>query len=237
MKVFLINLDVNTDRFAVADRQLKQLGVDYERFPAVYGKTMPKEERKAAVNRFRWWCAIGRPIAPAEIGCALSHYRIYQRMLDESIPYACILEDDVVLKPAFGAQLEFVASHINPASPQVILLSNHTPEHCETQRLKETRADMFTEAYVVTQAAAKALLQANLPMQVPCDHWGRWVKRGVIQLYHAFPTVATQDQVTFASSTSEGRVNPNTLSRYAYFCHKVKRAFGRSLDIALEWLA
>ena len=237
MKVFLINLDTNIARFAVADRQLKQLGVDYERFPAVYGKAMSEAERKEAVNGFRWWCAIGRPIAPAEIGCALSHYRIYQRMVEEEIPYICILEDDVVLKPAFGAQLDFIASQLDVTLPQVVLLSNHTAERCETQCIKVARADMFTEGYVITKPAAKALLKANLPIQVPCDHWGRWVKRGVIQLYHAFPTVATQDQVTFASSTSEGRVNPNTLSRYAYFCHKVKRAFGRSLDIALEWLA
>ena len=61
MKVFLVNLDKNPERLAAADAQLRKLGVEYERFPAVYGADLPKAEKRQAVNRFRWWCAVGRP--------------------------------------------------------------------------------------------------------------------------------------------------------------------------------
>ena len=60
MKVYLINLDSETERLAAADAQLKRLGVEYERFPAVRGSALTKGERDVAVNGFRWWCAVGR---------------------------------------------------------------------------------------------------------------------------------------------------------------------------------
>lgn len=233
MKVFLINLAANTERFAVADGQLKRLGVAYERFDAVNGKMLPIEERKKAVNYFRWWCAIGRPIVPAEIGCALSHYQLYQRMIDEGINHACILEDDVVLTDDFPRQLEFVESWMKNEKSQVVLLSNHTLETYEEWSIHETKYDMWAEGYVLNLKAAKALLQANLPIQVPCDHWGRWVKLGVIKLYHAFPPVCSQDQVTFASSTSENRGNVKDKKIVEFMIYKSKRLVGKMIDLVL----
>lgn len=235
MKVFLINLDKDVDRLQAADAQLRCLNIAYERISAVYGKDLSKDEQKAALNKFRWWCAIGRPIALGEIGCALSHYRLYQRMIDENIPYACILEDDVVLKSEFPIQLEVVERWIDQSKPQVVLLSNHTSEVCNEWKISPAKKDMYTEAYILTQQAAKALLKANLPMQTPCDHWGRWVKHQAIMLYHAFPTVATQDWESYDSNIWEDGVKESLLH---LFFHKIKRMIGKMLDFifSLIWL-
>ncbi len=237
MKVLLVNLAKNPERLAVADAQLKKQSVIYERFAAVYGKELSAEEQKKAVNTFRWWCAIGRPVVPAEIGCALSHYRIYQRMIAEDLPYVCILEDDVVITEHFLKQLENIAQWLDVSQSQVVLLSNHTSQRGEDWDILSTKSDMWTEGYVLTQKAAKALLRANLPMQVPCDHWRRWVNSGAIKLYHAFPTVCSQDQVTFASSTSEGRrLATNERALLSYVLHKVKRCIGKLIDCLLCYL-
>ena len=168
MKVFLINLDVDKKRLAVADAQLRQLGVEYERIPAVYGKALSEAERRVAVNRFRWWCAIGRPILPGEIGCALSHYHIYRRLIDESIPYACILEDDVVLEREFKDQLAFVESRLSPKDPDVILLSNHTKECCSTQCLKEASSIFFCRGVCCDQCRSKGLVGGEPPITGSC---------------------------------------------------------------------
>lgn len=233
MKVFLINLDVDKERLAVADAQLQRLGVEYERIPAVYGKALSEAERRVAVNRFRWWCAIGRPILSGEIGCALSHYHIYRRLIDESIPYACILEDDVVLEREFKDQLAFVESRLSPKDPDVILLSNHTKEYCTTQCLKEASSNFFAEGYVVTNAAAKALLEENLPLQVPVNHWSRWVRLRAIRLYHAFPTVCSQDWTSFVSNMKdESWVATKELSWVKFLARKMKRTVGKSMDNA-----
>ena len=233
MKVYLINLDKDKVRLAEADAQLKRIGVAYERVSAVYAKELPKEELNGAVNKFRWWCAMGRPVMVGEIGCAMSHYSIYRQMTEP----VCVLEDDVVLDDRFPEVLAYVEQHIDPARPQVILLSNHTrylPNLPNLANLQTSTSDMYTEGYVLTPLAAKAILKANWPLQAPCDHWGRWARRGLIELYHAFPTVCRQDQTQYASGTvSKGCFRVSELGPTAWCLHKFKRLIGKTIDRTL----
>lgn len=233
MKVFLINLDRDADRLAAADEQLKRLGVDYDRFHAVYAKNLPQERLDAAVNRFRWWCAVGRSVRPGEIGCAMSHYAIYRQVED----VACILEDDVILDNRFPKMLEFVEKSIDVTRPQVFLLTDHTRGSAKggnvdgALRISRCSTDMYAEGYVITRKAAEVLCKANWPMQCPCDWWGRWAKKGIIELYHAYPTVCCQDKTKYESGTVDGdafRVADLPIADYCW--HKVKRLIGKTLD-------
>lgn len=227
MKVFLINLDKDVDRLKAADVQLRHLGVEYERVSGVYVKEMPEVDRKRAVNRFRWWCAIGRPIVSAEIGCALSHYNIYRSMKPGEA--VCILEDDVIMTDDFPCRLKEVESFVDARRPQIIMLSSHNWLQSGSGIVRNKTA-MCTDAYVITQPAAVALLKANLPMQVPCDHWWRWGQKGIIELYHALPTTVTQNQAQFGTST---QANADVVSKYPplkWCLHKAKRLVGKTID-------
>lgn len=231
MTVYLINLDQDQKRRLAAEAQLNRLAVPFQRIPAVYGKALPIEEQTASVNRFRWWCAMGRPIELGELGCALSHKKIYEMMIAQALPVACILEDDVLLADAFPQQLTFVESRIDPTQPQVVLLSNHTKAVGKNGTLQPARTDTCTEGYIITLPAARNLLKYNFPLKTPCDHWGRWVRYRIIQLYHAFPTVCTQDYDSFVShidiSPLQNALKNSRLRRYT---HKFKRLIGLTLD-------
>ncbi len=236
MKVFLVNLDQDTARLRSADEQLKRLDIQYERVSAVYGKNLTAEERRVAFASFRWWCAMGRSVAPAEIGCALSHYNIYRRMVaDENLDYCCILEDDVAVSPEFKMTLELVERWIDPSKPLIVILNDHQgkygmlPSGIHLSRY----GGSCTDGYVLTRVAARNLLEANLPIIVPCDTWGRWVRQGRIELYHAVPAVVRQKQDVFGSTTSEQRVDVSRLSFPKRLLHKAKRAIGKSLDFCL----
>ena len=247
MKVMLINLDRDADRLAAADAQLKGLGIAYERLSAVDARAMPLEEKRAAVNAFRWWCAIGRPVRDGEIGCALSHFKAWEAMgADEAV---CVLEDDVVLDPRFSETLANVARTIDVRRPQVVLLSNHSAvtdfgNGFEGFRsapdapfsLAPSQFDLFTEGYVITRKAAEAIRRANCPLQTPCDHWGRWVRQGHIELFHAIPTVCSQNKAGFASSTVDpGQLVVADLSPVKWVGHKLKRLVGVALDRLLTF--
>ncbi len=239
MKTFVINLDKEKARMASIDAQLSQLGVVYERISAVYGKELPLQERNQAVNKFRWWCAMGRPVVNAEIGCALSHFKIYTRMVEENIPYACILEDDIKLSPKFKESVAQVESRLDVTKPQVVLLSDHTRQYggvleADSFELRKSINGTCADGYCLTQEAAKVLLKQNLPLLVPCDTWGRWVKKGVIELFHALPSVCQQVQEQFGSSTSEGRFNVAEFSRSKWMFHKSKRLIGKTIDFVLQ---
>lgn len=195
MKVFLINLKKNPERLERSTARLRALGIEFERVEAVYGKDLTQNEKHAAVNGFRWWCAQGRRIRDGEIGCALSHHKIYKMMQRDNIDCACILEDDNVYRDNFKAVLDDVERLIDLTKPQVVLLSNCTDDRGigdKTQIIK-AKGDQWTSSYVITRPAAMAILNANLPIQAPCDSWHRWTRRGIISLYHSFPTIAVQD--------------------------------------------
>lgn len=244
MRIFLINLDEDVGKLSSVDGQLGALGIGYERISGILGKTLPMNELHAAYDSFRWWCAIGRPITAAEVGCALSHYSIYRRMVDENIPWAFIFEDDVVVTEDFNNVLRNVEGCLLKDKPQVVIFSNHghidfsgsvpVQEFADGGALYKTPSGTCTEAYCLTLAAAKVLLRQNLPLITPCDHWGRWVKHGGIELYHVLPTTCSQNQAKFGSSTSRGRgtsVADYPLFKWAW--HKVKRAIGKSIDAVL----
>lgn len=230
MKIFVINLDKDKARMESIDFQLRQLGISYERVPGVYAKNMTKEERCKVVNRFRWWCAVGRDVVPAEIGCALSHYGIYKRMSSDDV--VCILEDDIKIDDTFAERLQEVESFIDKTKPQVVMLSSHNCKR-EGRGIVRSKTAICSDAYVITQLAARALLGANLPMQVPCDHWCRWERKGLIELYHALPVVASQNQEMFGTSTQANAVRISDFPLYKWVCHKSKRLIGKIIDKVL----
>ena len=227
MKVFVINLDKDISRMAYVDAQLRRLGIAYERVPGVYAKNMTEVERCKAVNRFRWWCAVGREVVLAEIGCALSHYGIYKRMNSNDV--VCILEDDIKIEDAFSERLQEVESFIDKTKPQVVMLSSHNCKR-EGRGIIQSKTAICTDAYVITHLAAKVLLGANLPMQVPCDHWWRWGKKGLIELYHALPAVVTQNQEMFGTSTQANAVRVSDFPLHKWVYHKIKRLIGKTID-------
>ena len=209
----MINLEKNHDRMLIMHAQLKRLGIEYDRVDALYGKDMDSESKRRAVSAFRWHCGIGRSARDAEIGCALSHYKIYQRMIDEDIGVACIMEDDVVLGDDANRVLRELQGLLDVQQPIVYLLSDHSRDgQMGIMKLAElnmvsgspvslikSKHDWGTECYCITKIAARNILRWNFPLKVPCDYWAKFVKRRLVRLYWVKPTIATQDKEGFVS--------------------------------------
>lgn len=246
MKIYLINLDKDKERLVAAGEQLRKFGLKFERISAVYGRELPQKELDKAVDHFRWWCAVGRPCRPGEIGCALSHYSIYKRIANnKSQDPVCVLEDDVLLDCHFRDVLDFVGDNIDLSKAQVVLLSNHCkkvalsspPHSSDFPRIEKCHSDLCAEGYVITPLAARALLKANLPLQCPCDWWGRWHRHGIIELFHAFPTVCSQERIKYLSSISGNKgFVVSELPLHKYMAHKCKRIVGILMDKTLSML-
>lgn len=231
MKTFVVNLDREKEKLQTVAKRLAKVGVPFERFPAVYGKALSIEEKRAAKNPFRIWCAIGRPLQDGELGCALSHLGVYRRMLSDGLKSVCVLEDDVVFDERLPRQLERVENFLQTDIPRVVLLSDRTHFACTEWKILPSRHDFGTFAYAINLAAAKAILKANYPIQRPCDHWRKWVACGKIELYHAYPTACDYDH-----SVESGTADPHRVANYPvlkFIVHKVKRLLGRTFDIIL----
>ena len=97
--VFVINMARDSERRAHMTATLDRIGIAAEFVTAVDGKLLTAQER-AAHDPARARRIYGLEMKDSEIGCFLSHYRLYERMVRESIDVALILEDDILTDTA-----------------------------------------------------------------------------------------------------------------------------------------
>jgi len=87
--VFIINMDHSTDRLQQISNRLGELGLTFERVPAVSGKMLTATEKRQ-VNPKRSWLQLN----DEDIGCYLSHLKAIRLVADRELQRAIILEDD-----------------------------------------------------------------------------------------------------------------------------------------------
>ena len=209
MKTFVINLDCNPERLAFMRGQLDRSGIAFERFPAVYGKTLSAEERAKGFSRVRSFIASKKRMSDAEIGVAMSHVGCYRRLLATDEPAALIFEDDVVLGAGFRDALARVEKFLDPSKPQVVVFSGYGVENAESlpEEIRAEKSIWCADAYCVTRSAAELLLRVNDPVITVADSFKRWHRRYGLELYRALPATVRQDDVTFGS---ENKVLPKS---------------------------
>ena len=120
-------------------------------------------------------------MSPAEIAVALSHLKVWRRIVEEKIPYALILEDDIIFEKDFATKANQAWCELPrpPAgeSPFDVLYFSYSPvEHgVEKQDFSASlyrpiRGLWWLSAYVVSYEGARRLLKA-LPICGPVDMW------------------------------------------------------------------
>lgn len=233
MKVYLVNLDRDIVKLEKVDRRLRELGVVYERISAVNGKDLSSEEVRKSVNAFRWWCSMGRKAGLGEIGCAFSHFVIYEKLADAEC--CCILEDDVLLDDRFVEQLSRVSQWIDVTKPIVVMLSNRTTDvrSCNDFEVSKVHSDHGTFGYVITGVAAQAIMRVNRPLKRPCDHWQYWDRHGLISLYRAYPTVCGHDDDVVSGTAPTWAIKLAEMSVTKRVVYKLGRLLGKTLDRVL----
>ncbi|MDE2583681.1 MAG: glycosyltransferase family 25 protein [Rhodospirillales bacterium] len=94
LPVFVINLARDAPRRAHMEALLAKTGQPGMFVPAVDGGSLSALDQ-VAYDPIRALRHYGKAMRAAEIGCYLSHYRLWQRVLDERRQAALILEDDI----------------------------------------------------------------------------------------------------------------------------------------------
>ena len=239
MKCLVINLDKSKERLQRIDSRMKALGVAYERIKGIYGRELPLAEKESLVNRFRWWCAMGTPMSDGQLGCCLSHLKCAEYAVECQEP-VCIFEDDATICDNFVETLNAIERWIDPSSPQVVLLGNHTPESkiCDFGIHRISSAS-FAEGYVITPVAGARLMKANKPVRAMNDLWGYWVRKKVVELYQVSPHATEQHwqeagYVSDVCPKGKLRVDVREMNLIRLIIFKAKRAVGKFLDMFMD---
>ncbi len=140
LKTFLINLDQRPDRLSSVKEQLAALHIDFERVAATNGELISAEE-KHFFDEEKFFLNCKRKAVAGEIGCALSHRRVWQQIVDCSIPYALILEDDITLCPQIR---DFLSDARHYEGFDFLNISSNAPYYLDEQSLQHLKQQSIT---------------------------------------------------------------------------------------------
>lgn len=241
MHVFVINLPKDHERRQSITSQLGRLGLDYEILTGVYGKDLSAAEMAEFYDDKKAKRIQCRSLVRSEIGIALSHIKAYRTIMERNIQCALVLEDDVHLPDALPKVLEALEKNIDPACPEVVLLSpaslgrsgnSHLVDNFFTASFK---SGYFAHSYALSLAGAGELLNFLYPVHDVADCWTRLNKYGVVKIRGLTPPLVVQNQAAFGSSTTcelqnsgIGEIRNNPMRRYAF---KLRRAFFLCMDL------
>jgi len=143
--IFVINLKKDIEKKEHMLKICKAFSLDCNFIDAVYGKTLSEEEIGKHYAKDMATKYSDRGMSLGEIGCLLSHKYIYQKMIDEEIEQALILEDDI----EFSDDIKnvFDSMDLFPKNWEVLLLGHHS----HTARDDETKASIWWKQHISTE--------------------------------------------------------------------------------------
>ena len=191
MKIFIINLESARDKRQQMEQQLSRAGIDdYELIDAIYGKGLSADDISKSVYDYPA-CAL----TLGEIGCALSHLKVYSLMIEKNISSAIILEDDVIIPEIFPQCLDTLKQSIEIDDTKVISLGR--ANKLTLRKRYSSFADSSTEygeytavtafgtyAYAINLAAAKSLLENLLPIKYEADMFIHFRENGWLKTFN-----------------------------------------------------
>jgi glycosyl transferase family 25 len=199
LPIWVLNLQEDKPRLLFMRKQLRKLNLDYEVIPAVNGAALSAEERKLYSPEMAVQCS-KRELTLGEIGCMLSHIRMWERMLRERIRELLVLEDDVfigqgiieVLKNRKKLPRDWEFENFSTDAAQAPF-GQFIADIYRASRHKE--AAVRTSAYLINRKGAQKLLDHAYPIRYTADGltWSTDVT-GLVS-YGIYPRVAVLSEL------------------------------------------
>uniref|UniRef100_A0A8C1TVD0 Si:ch211-13f8.2 n=1 Tax=Cyprinus carpio TaxID=7962 RepID=A0A8C1TVD0_CYPCA len=183
-QVYLINLKRREDRRDRMLRSLEVLGIDFTLTDAVDGKALNSTQLRAlGIEMLPGYKDpySDRVLTKGEIGCFLSHYNIWKKVVELQQQQVLVLEDDVRFEPSFKSRLNTILEDVKQSGLQWDLIYvgrkrlqiNH-PEHWVegVKNLVIPDYSYWTLGYALSLQGAKTLLEAQpLSKMLPVDEF------------------------------------------------------------------
>lgn len=218
---YIINLKDNIDRRDAMEKQLENANLNYQFIEAVKGSDLTDEQIKSKVLNYPD-CLLTK----GEIGCALSHINIYQKMVDENIEYALILEDDAIVPKNLEKTINEIIQQDIKHNKNVYLLSE-VISYIENKKLHSNIYSAYhacgAHGYLINLKAAKNLLSVLNPIRYEADMWWIFRFRKYVNVYCLIPhLINTNDEDKSNSSLEKERAK--TLEQREKYRNKVHKS-------------
>jgi glycosyl transferase family 25 len=173
IRTIVVNLARSADRRKVITDRLNALGIKFVLMEATDGQNLSPEQIVQYSSRAAF-ATIGREMHPNEIGCILSHIRIWQDMIRRDDDRVLVIEDDMLIDSDFPSLIETL--DWIPADASVVNLSWDMANPIEAKEITSKRSIcrfdkevMRTGSYIMDSRGAAKLLQNAFPIRMPVD--------------------------------------------------------------------
>ena len=176
--IFVIHASTFTERRRFIEAQMAALGLAFEFVLDFDIPAIPEDLRQLLFK--------DSSLSPAQQSCALKHWQAHRLIVERNISRALVLEDDVILSPAFWPALEgLMPEELALGDPHVTFLGcggHYYVPHGQIrsgQWLYPRNQGKFADSYIVSLATAKRRLdwiEVNGITQ-PIDHTFEHVDR------------------------------------------------------------
>lgn len=198
MKIFVVTLKKETERQDVVRQRMAKLGLEFEFFYGVDGYSLSESELDRVDQEF---CRVnfGHELSLGEIGCALSHIKLYEKIQKEDVERALILEDDAHLLSITPSILEALPNqekheiiYLYHGRAKKYPLKKSLPHEYRFVRYRYPSRDSRrfitgTVGYIVRRTAVEKLLQLAYPVRMPADYLTGFIQRNRLRAYGVEP--------------------------------------------------
>lgn len=199
--VYLINLPRSEQRRKFALGELAQIDSVPVMVDAVDGRQLNLDRliEEGIYSPDKANEAFSRQLSMGEIGCSLSHYNVYRKIVERNDPVALILEDDVLLQPGFTKKLLAACGQL-PEGWGILHLN------CPCTRYESAGESIVkydgvgslpvgSSAYLMSRRGAELMLENALPIRYPADSIvGRGLRWGV-DTYGVLPPITSINNI------------------------------------------
>lgn len=216
MKTYIVNLKKDIERREYISKLLEDAdSLDKEFLEAVYGKELSAEQLNSEFDCDLAYKRYGRQLNPGEIGCTLSHFKAYKKLLASKDSRVLLLEDDITILRDFS-KIDRIADCLPKDKPYVLFLSGDywykkmTPIE-DGLSIADVYDAVGTYAYVINRKGAELILKKNPKASSVADNWSLYRRQG-LKLYAVNPYMIDANIEDLGSSIEQtyfGEVRKN----------------------------
>ncbi|EJF54922.1 glycosyltransferase involved in LPS biosynthesis [Saprospira grandis DSM 2844] len=237
MKIFVTNLDDQGDRKKHMVQQMKKLGLNFEFIPCIDGRSWTADEVSPLVSpeffrmykKYQW-------LSNGAIAVSLTHLQnIYQKMIDEDIDYALVLEDDILLNPDIKNLLPKIEKQLKeePINDILLLCKQLNQELTLSKKKSISLDDKYATyildpdnlkhissgaAYIINKQLAQKFIEDQQPLNAVMDWWESHIENKTVkQLRVVYPFLVTTGEFSSTLGYIDDKSFKGNLKKMANF--------------------
>jgi GR25 family glycosyltransferase involved in LPS biosynthesis len=162
-KIYIINLEKDKDRWDYISNQCKKINLNINRFDAIYGKNLPEDhpdiKKYIMDNNLRdKRLNYGIPLNPGQIGCALSHIKIWEEAYEKGYENILIFEDDAIIPDDFNEKINPILKSLPENWDYLSLNCAYCQGQDFNENLYKVLFNLCTVSYMLSKNGIKKLL-------------------------------------------------------------------------------